>query len=101
MSTAIRARQSMGRSVTSAIIAATLAFAGPAYAGACCDGSGGGGVNLDNDTATAITGNGGSAGIALNVVALTCLLLVPSCGNFGGGNATGGDSGPANAITAS
>jgi hypothetical protein len=49
----------------------------------------------DNDIATAITGNGGSVLAALNVVALNCLLLVPSCGNFGGGNATGGNSGAA------
>jgi len=99
MSNSIRARKALGQSITAAIVTAMLSLSSPAYAG-IGKGGGGGGL-IDNDTATAITGNGGSALAAVNVVALNCLLLVPSCGNFGGGNATGGDSGPATAINAS
>jgi len=91
MSTLTLARKTMRRGVAAAITSAMLVTTAPAYAQ----------VTSDNDIATAITGNGGSVGIAANVVALTCLLLVPSCGTFGGGNATGGNSGPATATTAS
>ena len=85
MSTAIRARQALRRGVAAAIIAAMLATAAPASA------------QSNNDTAGARTGNGGSVGIAGNVVALVCVALVPACPDFNGGMGTGGMSGTATA----
>ncbi|MGH8934147.1 MAG: hypothetical protein ACRDZO_26780 [Egibacteraceae bacterium] len=97
MNIATRARKSARRALVVGIATSMLAVAGPAHAG--YKGGGGGGIKIDNDTAIAAGGDGGNGGLGVNIVALNCLLLLVDCGggDFGGGNATGGAGGAANA----
>ncbi|MGH8934146.1 MAG: hypothetical protein ACRDZO_26775 [Egibacteraceae bacterium] len=90
MSIAARARKSARQAMVVGMAASMLAVAAPAHAG---------GVTLDSDTAIAAGGDGGNGGIGINVVALNCLLLLVDCGGgpFGGGDASGGAGGAANA----
>jgi len=96
MNIATRARKSARRALVVGIVSSMLAVASPAHAGGK---GGGGGIKIDNDTAIAAGGDGGNGGLGVNVVALNCLLLLVDCGggDFGGGNATGGAGGAANA----
>jgi len=92
MSIAARARKSARQAMVVGMAASMLAVAAPAHAG-------GRGTTIDNDTAIATGGDGGNGGIGINVVALNCLLLLVDCsgGPFGGGDASGGAGGAANA----